>query len=117
MTDVTERLKARQSDAVKHFWTVRDQQATRQGGDDTEARDRGARSAVTGGKHIDGFIRLVYQLGSTSPVRTSEPHFSVFPEFRAASYAKRYEILFTKLVRERLYDAACFLMATREGGP
>jgi Restriction endonuclease XhoI len=62
MTDVTARLKARLSEAIKQFWAVRDQQGTRQGGDNTDAKDRGTRSAVTGGKHIDGFIRLVTQL-------------------------------------------------------
>jgi len=40
----------------------------------------------------------------------------VFPEFMAASYAERYNQLMTKLVRARLYDAACFLMSSREGG-
>lgn len=48
---------------------------------------------------------------STSPVAVREPHFPVFEEFRGASYAKRYELLLTRLVRERLYDAACFLMS------
>jgi hypothetical protein len=55
--------------------------------------------------------------GSTSPVRAREPHFKVFEEFRDASYAKRYEILLTKLVRERLYDSACFLTSDRVNGP
>jgi hypothetical protein len=54
--------------------------------------------------------------GSTNPVRAREPHFKVFPEFKEASYAKRYEILLTKLVRERLYDAACFLMSNAQNG-
>lgn len=54
--------------------------------------------------------------GSTTAVRAREPHFKVFPEFRDASYAKRYEILLTKLVRERLYDAACFLMSNATDG-
>jgi hypothetical protein len=54
---------------------------------------------------------------STIPVRAREPHFKVFPEFREASYAKRYEILLTKLVRERLYDSACFLMSNSSEGP
>jgi Restriction endonuclease XhoI len=53
---------------------------------------------------------------STRPVRASEPHFKVFPEFQAASYARRYELLLTKLVRERLYDSACFLMSSRDAG-
>src|SRR5579875_2654973 len=52
-----------------------------------------------------GYLMLLeHALGSVSPVRAQEPHFKVFPEFRSASYARRYEILLTKLVRERLYD-------------
>jgi hypothetical protein len=53
---------------------------------------------------------------SRRPVSVKEPHFSVFPEFREASYAKRYEILLTKLLRERLYDGASLLLTPREGG-
>lgn len=53
---------------------------------------------------------------SRAPVRSKEPHFKVFPEFKQASYAKRYEILLTKLVRERLYDAACLLLSPRSEG-
>jgi len=53
---------------------------------------------------------------STNSVRAKEPHFKVFPEFKAASYAKRYEVLLTKLVRERLYDSACFLMCDSKSG-
>lgn len=53
---------------------------------------------------------------SVNPVRAREPHFKVFPEFKNASYAKRYEILLTKLVRERLYDSACFLMSDASRG-
>ena len=62
------------------------------------------------------FILLEDAPGSNSPVRVKEPHFQVFPEFRDASYAMRYELLLTKLVRSRLYDAACFLMSARAGG-
>jgi hypothetical protein len=65
-----------------------------------------------------GYLMLLEEApGSLSPVRAHEPHFKVFPEFRGASYAKRYEILLTKIVRERLYDAACFLMSNAEDGP
>jgi hypothetical protein len=53
---------------------------------------------------------------SQSPVSVKEPHFKVFPEFQEASYAKRYEILLTKLLRERLYDGASLLLTTHEGG-
>ena len=54
---------------------------------------------------------------STSPVSVREPHFSVFPEFVDASYSQRYQVLLTKIVRERLYDATCFLLSSRETGP
>lgn len=47
---------------------------------------------------------------SQSPVKVMEPHFKVFPEFRGASYAKRYEILLRKLVLERQYNSACLLL-------
>lgn len=54
---------------------------------------------------------------SSTPVAVNEPHFKVFPEFRDASYAKRYELLLQKLIKERLYDGAAFLLATEKGGP
>lgn len=44
-------------------------------------------------------------------IRCREPHFKVFEEFRDASYAKRYEVLCHKLLRERLYDGTCFMMS------
>jgi hypothetical protein len=53
---------------------------------------------------------------SQAPVKVKEPQFKVFPEFRDASYAKRYELFLTKLLRERLYDGACLLLSTRTGG-
>ncbi len=53
---------------------------------------------------------------STRSVRTREPHFPVFPEFKDASYAKRYELFCRKLVRERHYTSATFLMSPRDRG-
>jgi len=200
-------------DAVRHFWRTRSRQATAQGAKSGD-RDRGARSAVTGGAHLDGFAEVVRKLivdagvsdtavhrrtrvelpgyyraekkwdlvvvvdgrlfatvefkaqvgpsfgnnynnrteealgnatdywaafregafrgspkpwlgylmlledatGSTRPVSVSEPHFPVFDEFREASYAKRYEILLTKMVRERLYDAASLILSSSDAG-
>jgi hypothetical protein len=64
-----------------------------------------------------GYLMLLEEApGSIRHVRAQEPHFKVFPEFKEASYAKRYEILLTKLVRERLYDSACFLMSNAQDG-
>ncbi|MBP7126094.1 restriction endonuclease [Myxococcota bacterium] len=46
------------------------------------------------------------------PVKVKQPHFVVDKEFVDASYGRRYELLCRRLVRERLYDAACFSLAT-----
>ncbi len=60
------------------------------------------------------------------PVGNKEPYFSVDPAFRGeaakanaderryagVSYSKRYELLCRRLVLERLYSSACFVMAT-----
>jgi Restriction endonuclease XhoI len=207
------KLEKKLRQAIKHFWNTRETQAQKQGSK-TGSRDAGARTAVTGGRQMDGFISLVrdflcenglpqahvycekrvelpgwyrpekkwdllvvadgqflagiefksqvgsfgnnynnrteeaigsacdiwaaYREGafkpsarpwlgylmllqespkSTRPVRAQEPHFRVFPEFKDASYAKRYEILLMKLVRERLYDSACFLLSDTKNGP
>lgn len=58
---------------------------------------------------------------STCSIRLKESHFSVFEDFRASdytkknkkgvSYAKRYEILLTKLIKERFYDAGCLILS------
>src|SRR5260370_12612070 len=205
---IEERVRA----AVKHFWNTRETQGQRQGSE-SGSKDAGARSAVTCGAQMNGFINLVrellcegglpkahvycekyielpgwyrpekkwdllivsdgkllagiefksqvgsfgnnynnrteeaigsasdiwavYREGAFKPsarpwlgylmlleeapasmrsVRAREPHFKVFPEFKEASYSKRYEILLTKLVRERLYDAACFLLSNSTTG-
>jgi hypothetical protein len=203
-------LEERVRDAVRHFWRTRNRQAENQGSA-SGVRDKGARSAVTGGAHLNGFVELIHNLlveagipepgvylknslelpgffrpqkkwdllvvvdstllatielkaqvgpsfgnnfnnrseeavgnatdywtayregaygesprpwlgylilleeteKSLAPVRVKEPHFPVFPEFRETSYAKRYELLLKKLVRERLYDATCLLLSKR----
>jgi len=64
-----------------------------------------------------GYMMLLEEAsGSTRPVAVAEPHFSVFDDFRDASYAKRYEILLTKMVRERLYDAASLILSPSDAG-
>ena len=64
-----------------------------------------------------GYLMLLEEApASLSPVGVREPHFRVFEEFRDASYADRYEILLTKLLRERLYDGVCLLLSKRTDG-
>ena len=53
---------------------------------------------------------------STAPVSGRQPHFPVFPEFVDASYSARYQLLMTKLGRERLYDSTCFLLSSKKAG-
>jgi len=47
-----------------------------------------------------------------TPVRNKEPYFRVDPAFDRASYSERYELLCRRLVLERVYSAACLVMAT-----
>src|SRR5680860_1396594 len=49
-----------------------------------------------------------------SPVTVRAPYFPTDPAFGNASYARRYAILCRRLVLERLYDATCLTLATRE---
>ncbi|UCH94339.1 MAG: PaeR7I family type II restriction endonuclease [Candidatus Aminicenantes bacterium] len=205
-------LHKRVSEAVAHYWKTRQTQAKQQ--EISGKADQGARSAVTGGAQMDGFIQLISQLvieaginpkniffkralelpgffrptkewdflvvkndqliialeaksqvgpsfgnnfnnrteeaigsavdmwtayregafnktvkpwlgyiflledceASQKPVRVKEPHFKVFPEFVDASYAKRYEHFCRKLVRERHYNIASFLLSDRKLG-
>lgn len=212
MNDLLANLDARLRQAIVSFWSLRGAQSEKQGGNQAD-KDRGDRSAVTGGKHLDGFRELIAmlleeaglqraviywrkktelpgwfraeknwdllivadgklvaivefksQVGSFgnnfnnrteealgnatdlwaayeegafrpserpwlgylmlledadrahAPVKVKKPHFNVFPEFEGASYAKRYELLLTKLVRARLYDAACLILSSRDAG-
>lgn len=50
---------------------------------------------------------------SRKPVTEKSEHFPVFPEFRGASYADRYDILCRKLMEERLYTAAALILSPR----
>lgn len=64
-----------------------------------------------------GYLMLIEESErSTSPINVREPHFNVFEELRLSSYAKRYEILLTKLIRERLYDSTCFITSNETNG-
>lgn len=207
------RLDKQVGEAIRLFWLTRDSQSEKQGAASGQ-RDAGLRSAVTGGKYLDGFtdicrnlfisngvpeahvyaksnrdlpgffraeknwdlvvvadgkllalIEFKAQVGpsfgnnfnnrteeavgnatdlwaafregafqpsarpwlgyicivedcprSRAPVSVRCSHFPVFPEFEGASYIDRYEILMTKLLRERLYDGACLLITKREDG-
>jgi hypothetical protein len=73
------------------------------------------------------FFLLEDRANVQEPVRNQEPSFAVDPVFRGepsqkrtdgairyrgVSYSKRYELLCRRLVLERLYSSACFVMAT-----
>jgi type II restriction enzyme len=49
-------------------------------------------------------------------IAVKEPNFKVFEEFKDTSYAKRYEILIDKLVRENLYSAGALLLSSEKEG-
>lgn len=60
LSDLEDRLRA----AVKRFWTIRGLQSKRRGRAPAQrgTKDRGNRSAVTGGKHLDGFLKLIVEI-------------------------------------------------------
>lgn len=62
-----------------------------------------------------GYLMLVEKSEkSTKPVRVSEPHFKVLPEFNGGSYLDRYEILCKKLMLERHYSQCCLLWSKND---
>lgn len=48
-------LDKRVGEAIKLFWLTRDRQSESQGATSGQ-KDAGLRAAVTGGKHLDGFV-------------------------------------------------------------
>ena len=48
---------------------------------------------------------------SNDPIKANSPHFPVLDEFIGASYKKRYEVFCGKLLLERQYNAACFMVS------
>jgi len=69
------------------------------------------------GNSPEPFLGYIFLLEDTEEVHITrgnqEPHFEVDPEFKGASYSKRYELLCRRLILERLYTAACLALATR----
>ncbi len=64
-----------------------------------------------------GYLMLLeHDEASTRPVKENEPHYKVLPEFKNASYAKRYELFCEKAFRDGLYDATAFLMSNKAEG-
>lgn len=65
-----------------------------------------------------GFIFVVeHAAGSTTAVRDQhQPLYRTDPAFDLTSYTDRYRLLFERLVRERLYDAACLISTTKGYG-
>ncbi len=212
MEKILRNLSEKVSRAITHYWSTREKQAGKQ--KTSGSSDQGARSAVTGGAQMDGFIALMteiiieagieeryifhnkhlelpgffrptkewdllvirdeqliialeaksqvvpsfgnnfnnrteeamgsaldlwtaYREGafnktvkpwlgyiflledckeSQRPVKVKEPHFTVFKEFKDASYAKRYELFCRKLVRERHYSFSTFILSDRAKG-
>ena len=66
-------------------------------------------------KPFVGWMILVEDCpASRAPVSDRSPHFPIFPDFKNASYADRYNILCKKLVQEQLYTTAALMLSRRE---
>ena len=65
-----------------------------------------------------GFVFVFeYAPGSATAVRDQgKPLYRTDPAFDNSSYTTRYQLLFQRLVRERLYDAACLISSARGQG-
>lgn len=74
-------LDAWVSEAVQQFWTTRDGQQSKQG-QATGKRDTGSRGAVTGGAHIDGFIRLMSKIIADAGLPEANIHY----QYRTTTY-------------------------------
>lgn len=65
-------------------------------------------------KPFVGYLMLLEDApASRKPVTDVSPNFPLFPEFRGASYADRYNILCKKLMAEELYTAAAVILSPR----
>jgi Restriction endonuclease XhoI len=51
-----------------------------------------------------------------TPVKARRPVWDPDPAFDGSSYARRFEIFFDRMVRERLLDAACLVLARKSDG-
>ncbi len=59
-----------------------------------------------------GWLMLMEDsVASMQTVSVRQPHFKVFPEFRGASYAMRYQILCERMVARQLYGAAALVLS------
>jgi hypothetical protein len=59
--------------AVQYFWRIRAKQHKRQGSRSGQ-KDAGNRAAVTGGKHADGFVRLIAGIVKDAGLRNVQIH-------------------------------------------
>lgn len=68
----------------------------------------------TSRKPFVGYLMLLEDAdASRVAVSDASPSFPVFPEFRGASYAERYNILCRKLMAENLYTSAAVVLSPR----
>ena len=65
-----------------------------------------------------GYLVYVGRAGSIDPVHETDSlkPYRIDEAFQRRSYAKRYELVCERLVRDRLYDAACFFTSNGQTG-
>lgn len=70
------------------------------------------------GRPFLGYLMLLEEeVKSVTPVRERKrPLFPLLEEYVNSSYADRYALFCRKVLRDRLYDAACLLLSNREAG-
>lgn len=89
----------------------RSEEAVGQGFDFRVATREGAFAKTS--KPWAGYLMLLEDSPKTqSAVKVKEPHFDVFPEFKDASYEKRFCETFKRLSQEGLFDCCAMIMAS-----
>ena len=63
-------LEHRIQDSIRYFWQTREKQHKQQ--EESGKTDQGSRSAVTGGKQMDGFVELIKSLALINGIQDSE---------------------------------------------
>jgi hypothetical protein len=80
---------------------------------DFRAVFRGGTFGVYSKPFVGYLVLLEDSPASRASVKDVSPNFPLVPEYRNASYAKRYDILCEKLIMEGLYTAASVILSPR----
>lgn len=107
-------LKSMAGDSPGQNYNNRTDEALGQAIDVWKAVERGI--ITTSRPWLGYFMLLEDNDAFNRPVKPRTPVWIPDPAFDGASYARRIEVFFERMVRERLLDSACLVLADKESG-